>query len=87
MIRQLYMLSIARVAKEDELTVLVTDADGDVADGVPSRTARPTRCTGYHISAEVVAEMHKNGSYAAVGSLGVLSESSMLHGGQLRATG
>ena len=31
---------------------------------------------GYHISAEVVAEMHKNGSYASVGSLGVLSESS-----------
>ena len=74
-IRQIYMLSIARVAKEDELTVLITDADGNIEMG-----AKPdgTTCTlpGYHISAEVVAEMHKNGSYASVGSLGVLSESS-----------
>ena len=29
-IRELYMLSIARIAKEDELTVLVTDDKGDV---------------------------------------------------------
>lgn len=42
-IRQIYMLSIARVAKEDELTVLITDADGTLK-WVPSRTARPTRC-------------------------------------------
>ena len=74
-IRQIYMLSIARVAKEDELTVLITDADGNIEMG-----AKPDGTTytlpGYHISAEVVAEMHKNGSYASVGSLGVLSESS-----------
>ena len=74
-IRQIYMLSIARVAKEDELTVLITDADGNIEMG-----AKPDGTTytlpGYHISNEVVAEMHKNGSYASVGSLGVLSESS-----------
>ena len=69
------MLSIARVAKEDELTVLITDADGNIEMG-----AKPDGTTytlpGYHISAEVVAEMQQNGSYASVGSLGVLSESS-----------
>ena len=74
-IRQIYVLSIARVAKEDELTVLITDADGNIEMG-----AKPDGTTytlpGYHISNEVVAEMHKNGSYASVGSLGVLSESS-----------
>ena len=74
-IRQIYMLSIARVAKEDELTVLITDADGNIEMG-----AKPDGTTytlpGYHISNEVVAEMHKSGSYASVGSLGVLSESS-----------
>ena len=32
-IRQIYMLSIARVAKEDELTVLITDADGNIEMG------------------------------------------------------
>ena len=72
-IRQIYVLSIARVAKEDELTVLITDADGNIEMG-----AKPDGTTytlpGYHISNEVVAEMHKNGSYASVGSLGVLSE-------------
>ena len=69
------IFSIARVAKEDELTVLITDADGNIEMG-----AKPDGTTytlpGYHISNEVVAEMHKNGSYASVGSLGVLSESS-----------
>ena len=74
-IRQIYMLSIARVAKEDELTVLITDADGNIEMG-----AKPDGTTytlpGYHISAEVVAEMHKNGSYASVGSLGVLTAAS-----------
>ncbi len=32
-IRELYMLSIARIAKEDELTVLITDADGNIEMG------------------------------------------------------
>ena len=74
-IRQIYTLSIARVAKEDELTVLVTDADGNIELG-----AQPDGSTytlpGYHIASEVVAEMKRTGSYASVGSIGVLSESS-----------
>ena len=59
-IRQIYMLSIARVAKEDELTVLITDADGNI-EAPLGRCRNGTTYTlpGYHISNEVVAEMHK----------------------------
>ncbi|MFQ9127876.1 MAG: hypothetical protein ACLR4Z_15105 [Butyricicoccaceae bacterium] len=57
-IRELYMLSIARIAKEDELTVLVTNESGEVADGGASGTAPPTRVSGYRVPAEVVSEVH-----------------------------
>ena len=56
-IRELYMLSIARIAKEDELTVLVTNESGEV-----------------QMAAQVVSELTRSGSYAAVGSVGVLTE-------------
>ncbi len=55
--------------------MLITDADGNIEMGAKP-DGRTYTLPGYHISAEVVAEMHKNGSYASVGSLGVLSESS-----------
>ena len=56
-IRQIYMLSIARVAKEDELTVLITDADGNIEMG-----AKPDGTTytlpGYHISAYFISTFY-----------------------------
>ncbi len=75
-IRQIYMLSIARVAKEDELTVLITDADGTV-----QMRAKPSddayTLPGYIIPSEVAQQVRNGGSYASVGSLGVLSDSSI----------
>ena len=72
-IRELYMLSIARIAKEDELTVLVTNESGEV-----QMAAHPNGSTysvsGYRVPAEVVSELTRSGSYAAVGSVGVLTE-------------
>ena len=72
-IRELYMLSIARIAKEDELTVLVTNESGEV-----QMAAHPNGSTysvsGYRVPAEVVSEVTRSGSYAAVGSVGVLTE-------------
>ena len=72
-IRELYMLSIARIAKEDELTVLVTDESGEV-----QMAAHPNGSTysvsGYRVPTEVVSEVTRSGSYAAVGSVGVLTE-------------
>ena len=72
-IRELYMLSIARIAKEDELTVLVTNENGEV-----QMAAHPNGSTysvsGYRVPAEVVSELTRSGSYAAVGSVGVLTE-------------
>ena len=51
-IRELYMLSIARIAKEDELTVLVTNENGEV-----QMAAHPNGSTysvsGYRVPAEV----------------------------------
>ena len=43
---------------------------------VPSRTARPTRCPAIISQLKWLRRCTKNGSYASVGSLGVLSESS-----------
>ena len=72
-IRELYMLSIARIAKEDELTVLVTNESGEV-----QMAAHPNGSTysvsGYRVPAEVVSKVTRSGSYAAVGSVGVLTE-------------
>ena len=72
-IRELYMLSIARIAKEDELTVLVTDDKGDVQMAAQPNGASYT-ISGYHVPREIVEDVTKNGSYAAVGSVGVLTE-------------
>ena len=72
-IRELYMLSIARIAKEDELTVLVTDDKGNVQMAAQPNGASYT-ISGYHVPREIVEDVTKNGSYAAVGSVGVLTE-------------
>lgn len=72
-IRELYMLSIARIAKEDELTVLITDDKGNVQMAAQPNGASYT-ISGYHVPREIVEDVTKNGSYAAVGSVGVLTE-------------
>lgn len=65
-IRELYMLSIARIAKEDELTVLVTNESGEV-----QMAAHPNGSTysvsGYRVPAEVVSELTRSdGNVAAL---------------------
>lgn len=83
-IRELYMLSIARIAKEDELTVLVTNESGEV-----QMAAHPNGSTysvsGYRVPAEVVSEVTRSGSYAA-GRFGRRADrGDELHSRQLRA--
>jgi len=73
--RQFYTLSLTRMAQEDNITVLVTDADGVVElivgpDGIASE--RP----GYIIAPSAVREIRETGRYAEVGSMGVLAKSS-----------
>lgn len=60
------MLSIARIAKEDELTVLITDDKGNVQMAAQPNGASYT-ISGYHVPREIVEDVTKNGSYAAVG--------------------
>ncbi len=72
---QFYILSIARVAKEDAITVLVTDEDGIIQmSAAPDGTAYTL--PGYMIPPEVTSQVRTSGTYAAVGSLGVLTAAS-----------
>ena len=72
---QFYILSIARVAKEDAITVLVTDEDGIIQmAAAPDGTAYTM--PGYMIPPEVTSQVRTSGTYAAVGSLGVLTAAS-----------
>lgn len=73
--RQFYTLSVMRMAQEDNITILVTDQNGVVElivgpDGIASDHP------GYIIAPNAVKEIRETGSYAEIGSMGVLAKSS-----------
>lgn len=73
--RTLFNLMAARVAKEDQIAIFVTDAEGNAQlIAWPDGTAMLD--PGYIIIPSAVAQVHSTGSYAQVGALGILSEAS-----------
>ena len=74
-IRDIYMLSIGRVAKEDAITVCVTDANG-VIEMVAAPDGSTASVSGYTMPAAVVRQVRSTGSYAELGQLGVLGDRS-----------
>ena len=74
-IREIYMLSIGRVAKEDAITVYVTNAEGVVQMyAAPDGTVATV--DGYIMPASVIRQVRTTGSYAEVGQLGVIGDRS-----------
>ena len=76
-IRDIYMLSIGRVAKEDAITVCVTDENGVIqmiaaTDG----TALAVTDGSYPMPEEIVQQVRETGGYARMGKLGVLGDNS-----------
>lgn len=74
-IREIYMLSIGRVAKEDAITVCVTDADG-VIQMIAAPDGTAAKVDGYTMPASVIRQVRSTGSYAEVGQLGVIGDRS-----------
>ena len=72
-LREIYMLSIGTVAKEDAVTVYVTDRDG-VIQMVAGPDGEAAQVSGWMISSEVANKVRRTGSYAEVGQLGVLGD-------------
>ena len=68
-IREIYMLSIGRVAKEDAITVCVTDADG-VIQMIAAPDGTAAKVDGYIMPSSVIQQVRNTGSYAEVGQLG-----------------
>ena len=75
-IRQIYMLSIGRVAQEDMITVCVTDADGVVQIAADPSGTVVEYTRRYSMPAAAVERVRNTGAYADVGQLGVLGDSS-----------
>lgn len=73
--QKFFILSIARVAEEDAITVLVTDSNGAIRIAIMP-DGRAYALPGYIIPPEVTQQVRRTGTYAAVGSLGVLTEAS-----------
>ncbi len=73
--REFYALSIARLAQEDDITILVTDSGGSV-ELIAQPDGKVLYRPGYMIAPYVVSQIMRNGSYAEVGSMGVFAESS-----------
>ena len=73
--REFYALSIARVAKEDTITVLVTDEEGRVQMAA-SPDGKAYLLPGSKLPPDIAQQVRSTGSYAAVGSLGVLTATS-----------
>ncbi|HIV97437.1 MAG TPA: HAMP domain-containing histidine kinase [Candidatus Agathobaculum stercoravium] len=74
-IREIYMLSIGRVAKEDAITVCVTDADG-VIQMIAAPDGTAAKVDGYIMPSSVIQQVRNTGSYAEVGQLGVIGDRS-----------
>ena len=75
-IRQIYMISIGRVAKEDVITVCVTDQDGIVQMAADPTGTVVEYTRQYAMPTAAVEQVRSTGSYAEVGQLGVLGDSS-----------
>ena len=74
-VQQIYRLSLARIAEEDEITILVADAEGKVrmivlTDGTIADNP------GYQIAEPAARQVRMTGTYAEVGSMGVFAEAS-----------
>ena len=74
-IREIYMLSIGRVAKEDAITVCVTDADG-VIQMIAAPDGTAAKVDGYIMPSSVIQQVRNMGSYSGVGRLGVIGDRS-----------
>ena len=75
-IRQIFMLSIGRVAKEDVISVCVTDADGVIQMAADTNGTVAEYNRQYAMPASAVAQVRETGSYAEVGQLGVIGAQS-----------
>lgn len=73
--QQFYTLSIARMAKEDTITVLVTDAQG-VVKLIAGPDGTAVSNPGYIIAPAAAQQVRQTGSYAEVGTMGVFTEAS-----------
>ncbi len=73
--RRFYILSISRLAQEDDITILVTDADG-VVELIAGPDGKVLDRPGYIISPIAAKQIREKGSYAEVGSMGVFAEAS-----------
>ena len=74
-IQQIYMISIGTVAKEDAITVYVTDPNGSI-QVIAGPDGLATTAPDYRLSQEVVQQVHRTGSYAEVGRLGMMDDNS-----------
>ena len=75
-IREIYMLSIGRVAKEDAITVCVTDEEGVIQMVADPSGSVIEYSPQYMMPAAVTRQVRATGSYAEVGQLGVLTDRS-----------
>ncbi len=73
--REFYALSISRLAHEDDISILVTDARGNV-ELIAQPDGKVLDRPGYVIAPYVAKQVMQHGSYAEVGSMGVFAESS-----------
>ncbi|MDO5142328.1 MAG: HAMP domain-containing sensor histidine kinase [Eubacteriales bacterium] len=74
-IREIYLLSLGRVAQEDAVAIYVTDAAGAV-EVLAQPNGQVASIAGYQIPSHVAWQVRTTGSYADVGQLGVVSDRS-----------
>ncbi len=73
--RKFYMLSISRLAKEDDITILVTNSQGAV-EFIAGPDGKVLDKPGYMIAPGAARQIRQNDNYAEVGSVGVFTEAS-----------
>lgn len=74
-IREIYMISIGAVAKEDAVTVYVTDREG-IVQMIAGPDGEAAEVTGWRIPQQVAEQVRRTGGYAEVGQLGMLQDRS-----------
>lgn len=73
--RKFYSLSISRLAQEDAITILVTDAEG-VVELIAAPDGSVLDRPGYIIAPGAARQIRQKGYYAEVGTMGVFTEAS-----------
>lgn len=73
--RKFYTLSVARLAREDNITILITDASG-IVEMIVGPDGSVSNKPGYVIAPAAARQIREKGSYAEVGSMGVFAETS-----------